>query len=206
MATDTNLSQSEESLGEINKYDFHTETKAVFKAEKGLSADIVNQISSMKEEPQWMRDFRLKSLEIFESKPMPKWGGDISLDFQNIYYYLKPTTEQGRSWDDVPEEIKETFEKLGIPQAEREYLSGVKAQFESEVIYGSLKEDLSKQGVLFTDTDSAVKEHPELFKKYFATIIPPDDNKFAALNSAVWSGGSFIYVPPGVKIEFPLQA
>jgi len=206
MATDTNLSQQDESLGEINKYNFRTETKAIFKAEKGLTRDIVQQISSMKEEPQWMRDFRLKSFEIFESKPMPKWGGDIAIDFQNIYYYLKPTNEQGRSWDDVPEEIKETFEKLGIPQAEREYLSGVKAQFESEVIYGSLKEDLAKQGVLFTDTDTAIKEHPELIEQYFATIIPPDDNKFAALNSAVWSGGSFIYVPPGVKIEFPLQA
>tara|TARA_B100000809_G_scaffold177685_2_gene175243 strand:- start:836 stop:2251 length:1416 start_codon:yes stop_codon:yes gene_type:complete len=206
MATDTNLPQSEETLGDINKYDFRTETKAVFKAERGLTRDIVQQISSMKEEPQWMRDFRLKSFEIFESKPMPKWGGDIAIDFQNIYYYLKPTNEQGRSWDDVPDEIKETFEKLGIPQAEREYLSGVKAQFESEVIYGSLKEDLAKQGVLFTDTDTAIKEHPELVEQYFATIIPPDDNKFAALNSAVWSGGSFIYVPPGVKIEFPLQA
>ncbi|MFP6750680.1 MAG: Fe-S cluster assembly protein SufB [Pirellulaceae bacterium] len=193
-------------MGEINKYDFRTKTDAVFKAEKGLNADIVNQISSMKEEPQWMRDFRLRSLEIFESKPMPSWGGEIGLDFQDIYYYLKPTNEQGRSWDDVPEEIKETFEKLGIPQAEREYLSGVKAQFESEVIYGSLKEDLAKQGVLFTDTDTAIKEHPELIEEYFATIIPPEDNKFAALNSAVWSGGSFIYVPPGVKIEFPLQA
>ncbi len=206
MATDTNTPRPEETLGEINKYDFQTKTEAVFKAEKGLSRDIVKQISSMKEEPQWMRDFRLKSLEIFESKPMPSWGGDIGLNFQDIYYYLKPTNEQGRSWDDVPEEIKETFEKLGIPQAEREYLSGVKAQFESEVIYGSLKEDLAKQGVLFTDTDTAIKEHPELVEEYFATIIPPDDNKFAALNSAVWSGGSFIYVPPGVKIEFPLQA
>ena len=206
MATDTNTPRPEETLGEINKYDFQTKTDAVFKAEKGLSRDIVHQISSMKEEPQWMRDFRLKSLEIFESKPMPSWGGDIGIDFQDIYYYLKPTNEQGRSWDDVPEEIKETFEKLGIPQAEREYLSGVKAQFESEVIYGSLKEDLAKQGVLFTDTDTAIKEHPELVEEYFATIIPPDDNKFAALNSAVWSGGSFIYVPPGVKIEFPLQA
>jgi len=206
MATETNVPQSDESLGEINKYDFRTKTDAVFKAEKGLNADIVNQISSMKEEPQWMRDFRLRSLEIFESKPMPSWGGEIGLDFQDIYYYLKPTNEQGRSWDDVPEEIKETFEKLGIPQAEREYLSGVKAQFESEVIYGSLKEDLAKQGVLFTDTDTAIKEHPELIEEYFATIIPPEDNKFAALNSAVWSGGSFIYVPPGVKIEFPLQA
>ena len=206
MATDTNAPATSESLGEINKYDFKTETSAVFKAEKGLNVEVVRQISEIKDEPQWMLDFRLKSLEIFESKPMPNWGGDIALDFQDIYYYLKPTNEQGRTWDEVPEEIKETFEKLGIPQAEREYLSGVKAQFESEVIYGSLKEDLAKQGVLFTDTDNAIKEHPELVEKYFATIIPPDDNKFAALNSAVWSGGSFIYVPPGVKIEFPLQA
>ena len=137
---------------------------------------------------------------------MPDWGGSISLDFDDIYYYLKPTNEQGRTWDDVPEEIKETFEKLGIPEAERKYLSGVKAQFESEVIYGSLKEELGNQGVIFTDTDTAIKEHPELLREYFATIIPPEDNKFAALNSAVWSGGSFIYVPPGVKIEYPLQA
>ena len=153
-----------------------------------------------------MRQFRLEALEIFNSKPMPEWGGDIALDFQDIYYYLKPTTDQGKSWDDVPEEIKDTFEKLGIPEAERKYLAGVKAQFESEVIYGSLKEDLANQGVIFTDTDTAVREHPELLKEYFGKVIPSTDNKFAALNSAVWSGGSFIYVPPGVKIDFPLQA
>ncbi|MEZ6150431.1 MAG: Fe-S cluster assembly protein SufB [Pirellulaceae bacterium] len=163
-------------------------------------------MSEIKEEPQWMLDFRLKSLEIFNSKPTPAWGGDISLDFQDIYYYLKPSDHQGRTWDDVPQEIKATFEKLGIPEAERKYLSGVKAQFESEVVYGSLKQDLSDQGVIFLDTDSAVREHPELVREYFGKIIPPTDNKFAALNSAVWSGGSFIYVPPGVKIEFPLQA
>ena len=137
---------------------------------------------------------------------MPDWGGKIGLDFDDIYYYLKPTNKQGRSWDDVPEEIKDTFEKLGIPEAERKYLAGVKAQFESEVVYGSLKEELGDQGVIFTDTDTAIKEHPELVEEYFAKIIPPEDNKFAALNSAVWSGGSFIYVPPGVKIEYPLQA
>ena len=160
----------------------------------------------MKGEPDWMRDFRLESLGIFESKPMPKWGGRISVDFQDIYYYLKPTDKQGHTWEEVPQEIKETFEKLGIPEAEKKFLAGVKAQFESEVVYGSLKEDLGRQGVIFTDTDSAVRQHPDLVREYFGTIIPPHDNKFAALNSAVWSGGSFIYVPPGVKIDFPLQA
>jgi Fe-S cluster assembly protein SufB len=191
---------------EINKYDFQTNSKPVFKARKGLSAEIVHQISDMKNEPQWMRDFRLRSLDIFYSKPMPTWGGAIDVNFDDIYYYLKPTDHQGHTWDDVPKEIRDTFDKLGIPEAEKQYLAGVKAQFESEVVYGSLKEDLSKQGVIFTDTDSAVKEYPELVQQYFSTVIPPDDNKFAALNSAVWSGGSFIYVPKGVKIEFPLQA
>src|SRR6186713_1750315 len=193
-------------IGEINKYDFHTESKPVFRARKGLDAEIVNQISEMKNEPDWMRQFRLRALEIFFSKKMPKWGGEISLDFQDIYYYLKPADHQGKTWDDVPEEIKKTFDRLGIPEAEKKFLSGVKAQFESEVIYGSLKEDLAKKGVIFTDTDSAVREHPELVQQYLATVIPADDNKFAALNSAVWSGGSFIYVPKGVKIDFPLQA
>lgn len=207
MATDLVSSDSTaDAIGEINKYDFRTETKGVFKARKGVDAEIVTQISEMKGEPQWMRDFRLKSLEVFNSKPMPNWGGAINIDFQDIYYYLKPTDHQGKTWDDVPKEIKDTFERLGIPEAERKFLAGVKAQFESEVVYGSLKEDLAEKGVIFTDTDTAVREHPELLKEYFATVIPPEDNKFAALNSAVWSGGSFIYVPPGVKIEFPLQA
>ncbi len=160
----------------------------------------------MKNEPEWMLNFRLQALEMFFAKPMPKWGGDISLDFQDIYYYLKPADHQGKTWDDVPDEIKKTFDRLGIPEAEKKYLSGVKAQFESEVIYGSLKEDLAEKGVIFTDTDTAVREYPDLVREYFATIIPPSDNKFAALNSAVWSGGSFIYVPKGVKIDFPLQA
>jgi Fe-S cluster assembly protein SufB len=205
MATDITTA-SHDAIGEINKYDFRTDSKPIFKAVKGLNRDIVAQISEMKNEPTWMRDFRLSSLEIFEQKPMPKWGGDIGINFQDIYYYLKPADHQGKTWDDVPEEIKKTFEKLGIPEAERKFLSGVKAQFESEVVYGSLKEDLSAQGVIFTDTDSALREHPELFREYFGTIIPPGDNKFAALNSAVWSGGSFIYIPKGVKIDFPLQA
>jgi Fe-S cluster assembly protein SufB len=196
----------EPTIGEINKYDFITPSHDVFKAQRGLNAEIVEQISEMKKEPAWMRDFRLDALKIFESKPMPQWGGDIAIDFQDIFYYLKPTNEQGKSWDDVPQEIKDTFDKLGIPEAEKKYLAGVKAQFESEVVYGSLQEDLGNKGVIFTDTDTAVKEHPELLREYFGTIIPPSDNKFAALNSAVWSGGSFIYVPPGVKIEFPLQA
>jgi Fe-S cluster assembly protein SufB len=205
MATDLKQDTSE-NIGEINKYDFHTDSEAVFKARKGIDAEIVSQISDMKNEPDWMRDFRLRALEIFESKPMPKWGGDIALDFQDIYYYLKPTEGQGKSWDDVPDEIKKTFDRLGIPEAEKKFLAGVKAQFESEVVYGSLQEDLEKKGVIFTDTDSAVREHPELLREYFGTIIPSEDNKFAALNSAVWSGGSFIYVPPGVTIDFPLQA
>ena len=194
------------ALGEINKYDFRTDTPAVFKARKGLDADIVTQISEMKREPAWMRDFRLKSLEIFESKPMPNWGGRIGVDFQDIYYYLKPAEQQGKTWEEVPDAIKQTFDRLGIPEAERKFLAGVKAQFESEVVYGSLQEDLAKKGVIFTDTDTAVREHSDLLRQYFGTIIPPTDNKFAALNSAVWSGGSFIYVPKGVHIEFPLQA
>ena len=151
-----------ESVGEINKYDFRTESKAVFKARKGVDAEIVNQISEMKNEPDWMRDYRLKGLEIFHSKPMPKWGGAIDINFQDIFYYLKPTDKQGKTWDEVPKEIKDTFDRLGIPEAEKKFLSGVKAQFESEVVYGSLKQDLADQGVIFTDTDSAVRDYPEL--------------------------------------------
>ena len=207
MATDIiSDKQFDPSSTEINKYDFHTDSEPIFKAKKGLNREIVAQISEMKNEPAWMRDFRLKSLEIFESKPMPTWGGSIDIDFQDIYYYLKPTNEQGKTWDDVPEEIKKTFDRLGIPEAEKKFLAGVKAQFESEVVYGSLQEDLVKKGVIFTDTDTALREHSDLLREHFATVIPPTDNKFAALNSAVWSGGSFIYVPPGVRIDFQLQA
>jgi Fe-S cluster assembly protein SufB len=206
MATDLLTPTEHGVLGEINKYDFVTPTTGVFKARKGINPRIVTEISEMKREPAWMRDFRLRSLEVFESKPMPRWGGNIGIDFQDIYYYLKPTEGQGKTWDDVPSEIKETFDKLGIPEAEKKFLAGVKAQFESEVVYGSLKADLAEKGVIFTDTDTAVREHGDLVREYIGTIIPPEDNKFAALNSAVWSGGSFIYVPKGVKIEFPLQA
>nr|MBC8291172.1 Fe-S cluster assembly protein SufB [Planctomycetota bacterium] len=190
------------------QYGFHDPTDSyTFKSRKGLDHDIVEQISRMKEEPEWMREFRHKSLDIFFSRPMPNWGGDLDqIDFQNIYYYMKASDKQERSWDDVPDDIRKTYDRLGIPEAEKKYLAGVKAQYESEVVYGSLQEDLAEQGVLFTDTDSALREHPEIFREYFASIIPPADNKFAALNSAVWSGGSFIYVPPGVHIEFPLQA
>src|SRR3989304_1385822 len=206
MATDLTTMPDQGVFGEINKYNFVTPTHDVFKSRRGLNAQIVSEISEMKQEPRWMRDFRLKSLKIFESKPMPRWGGKIGIDFQDIFYYLKPTEQQGKTWDDVPAEIKETFDKLGIPEAEKKFLSGVKAQFESEGVYGSLQEDLGNQGVIFTDTDTAVREHSDLVRQYFGKIIPSTDNKFAALNSAVWSGGSFIYVPKGVKIEFPLQA
>jgi Fe-S cluster assembly protein SufB len=193
-------------IGEY-QYGFRDEEDYVFKSDRGLNRQIVEDISAMKGEPEWMRDFRLKALDHFEKRPMPNWGADLSgIDFDNIYYYIRPAEKQGKTWDEVPEYIKNTFEKLGIPEAERKFLAGVGAQYESEVIYHSLREDLEKQGVVFLDMDSAVREHPELVKKYFGTIIPYNDNKFAALNSAVWSGGSFIYVPPGVRVEVPLQA
>lgn len=175
--------------------------------QKGLNKKIVIQISQEKNEPGWMTDFRLKSLEIFESKPMPSWGADLSdLSADDIYFYIKPVVQHQKNWDDVPQDIKNTFDRLGVPQAEKSMLAGVSAQFESEVIYKKLKERWEKKGVVFLDTETALKEYPELFKKYFATIIPPHDNKFAALNSAVWSGGSFVYVPKGVMVDQPLQA
>ncbi len=193
---------------DYSQYDFKDSTEMyVHLSKKGLSKETVISISKMKDEPQWMLDFRLRSFEIFMEKPMPTWGGDLSvIDFQNIYYYAKASEKVEKSWDDVPENVKNTFDKLGIPEAEKKFLAGVGAQYESEVVYHSLREDLAKQGVLFLDTDAALKEHPEMFKKYFGKIIPPEDNKFAALNSAVWSGGSFIYVPPGVSVDMPLQA
>ena len=179
----------------------------VFKPRRGLDGDLVREMSLMKKEPQWMLDFRMKSLNRFERRPMPSWGGDLDgIDFDNIFYYIKPTEEQVSEWDDVPESIKNTYEKLGIPQAERKYLAGVTAQYESEVVYHRNRDDLEAQGVIFSDMDTAVREHPDLVRKYFGRIIPPNDNKFSALNSTVWSGGSFIYVPPGVSVELPLQA
>ena len=204
MSTDT---APDVEIGDY-QYGFHDPTdQYTFMSRKGLDAEIITQISEMKNEPAWMREFRLNALDIFFQKPMLDWGGDLShLDFQDIYYYVKASDQQEKSWDDVPEDIRRTYDRLGIPEAEKQYLSGVKAQYESEVVYGSLQEDLAEQGVIFTDTDSALAEHEDLLKEYFGTIIPPFDNKFAALNSAAWSGGSFIYVPPGVHIEFPLQA
>ena len=189
------------------KFGWHDELKAAFKSERGLSEDGVRQISAMKDEPEWMLKFRLKALRHFNSRPMPNWGADLSeIDFSNIFYYLKPQAEQGKSWDDIPTDIKNTFDRLGIPEAEQKFLGGVSAQYESEVVYHSIREDLEKQGVIFTDCDTGLREHSEIFRKYFGTIIPPNDNKFAALNSAVWSGGSFVYIPAGVKVEIPLQA
>ncbi|MDQ4097047.1 MAG: Fe-S cluster assembly protein SufB [Actinomycetota bacterium] len=180
----------------------------VFKPKKGLNAEIVEEMSWMKGEPDWMRQFRLRALRMFEKKPMLPWFAVNMphLDFQDIYYYIKPTDKQVNSWDQLPESVKLTYEKLGIPEAERKYLAGVTAQYESEVVYHRNREDLEAQGVIFADMDTGLREYPELVKEYFGTVIPPGDNKFAALNSAVWSGGSFIYVPPGVEVEMPLQA
>ena len=205
MATEPELEL--QRLGTEYKYGFRDPEQYVFKTRKGLDREVVEQISWIKGEPDWMREFRLKALEYFLRRPLPTWGADLSeLNFDDIYYYIKPTEKQGRSWDEVPEYIKETFERLGIPEAERKFLAGVGAQYESEVVYHSLREDLERQGVIFVDMDTAVREYPDLVKQYFGTIIPPNDNKFAALNSAVWSGGSFVYVPEGVRVEIPLQA
>ncbi len=189
------------------QYGFRDPENYIFKSGRGLTRSVVEQISEMKDEPEWMRKFRLKSLEYFNRRPMPNWGADLSdIDFGNIFYYVKPSEQAGHTWEEVPTAIKDTFDKLGIPEAEKKYLAGVGAQYESETIYHKLREDLAAQGVIFLDTGVALKEQPELFKKYFGTVIPPNDNKFAALNSAVWSGGSFIYVPKGVHVDLPLQA
>ncbi len=192
------------------KYGFHdSEENYSFKSRRGLDIEIVKQISRLKKEPEWMLEYRLEALEIFEKKPMPQWGGGGTLDtidFDNIYYYMKASDGEAKSWDDVPDDIKYTFDRLGIPEAEQKFLAGVGAQYESEVVYHNIKKDLEDKGVIFLSTDHALQEYPELFKEYFGTIIPSSDNKFSALNSAVWSGGSFIYVPKGVKVEMPLQA
>lgn len=189
------------------KYGFHDKDVSIFRSKRGLTEEIVREISKMKDEPEWMLEYRLNALEIFYSKPMPQWGGDLSaLNFDEITYYVKPSEATQKSWDEVPEEIKRTFDKLGIPEAEQKYLAGVSAQYESEVVYHNMKQDLEDMGIVFKDTDSALRENEDIFKQYWGTVIPASDNKFAALNSAVWSGGSFIYVPPGVKVETPLQA
>ncbi len=189
------------------KYGFFVPEDYIFKAKRGLNPDIVKEISWMKGEPEWMTKFRLRSLEIFRKKPMPTWGADLSvIDFENIFYYLKASDKQSKTWEELPPDIKATYDRLGVPEAERKFLAGVSAQYESEVVYHSLQKELTAKGVIFTDTDSALRDHPELFKEYFGTVIPPADNKFSALNSAVWSGGSFIYVPKGVRVDIPLQA
>jgi Fe-S cluster assembly protein SufB len=189
------------------RYGFSDPDTSVFKSRKGLSRQVVEEISQMKGEPQWMLDFRLKALDHFMQRPMPTWGSDLSkLNLDEIYYYVKPTAGEGKSWDDVPAGIKGTFDKLGIPEAEQKFLAGVGAQYESEMVYHSIQEHLAKQGVIFLSIEEGLRQHPDLFREYFGTVIPIEDNKFAALNSAVWSGGSFVYVPKGVKVDLPLQA
>lgn len=195
-----------EGIGEY-KYGFRDPDTYVFKSRKGLDRQVVEQISEMKGEPQWMLDFRLKALDHFLKRPMPMWGGDLSkLNLDEIFYYVKPTDDESRSWDDVPETIKETFNKLGIPEAEQKFLAGVGAQYESEMVYHKIQDHLKDQGVIFLSIEDGLREHPDLFREYFSTVIPIEDNKFAALNSAVWSGGSFIYIPKGVTVDLPLQA
>ena len=202
----TNMAKQLPDIGDY-KYGFKDKDVSIFRAGRGLTKEIVEEISRMKEEPQWMLDFRLKSLDKFYEMPMPQWGGDLNdLDFDEITYYVKPSEKSEKSWDEVPDEIKATFDKLGIPEAEQKYLAGVSAQYESEVVYHNMKEDLEALGIVFKDTDSALKENEDIFREHFGKVIPPTDNKFAALNSAVWSGGSFIYVPKGVKVDTPLQA
>lgn len=189
------------------KYGFAMKDTSVFKSKKGLDESVIREISAHKQEPSWMLEYRLQAYKYFLDRPLPKWGGDLSkIDFDNIYYYIKPTKGKAKSWDDLPPEIKETYDRIGVPEAEKEMLAGVGAQYDSEVIYHNLKKEMAEQGVIFLDMDSGLKEYPEMVKKYFGSIIPANDNKFAALNSSVWSGGSFIYVPPGVKVDLPLQA
>jgi Fe-S cluster assembly protein SufB len=189
------------------KYGFSDPETYVFKSRKGIDHEIVQQISAMKGEPEWMLEFRLKALKHFLKRPMPNWGGDLSeLNLDDIYYYVKPTDQESQSWDDVPETIKDTFDKLGIPEAEQKFLSGVGAQYESEMVYHKIQEHLEEQGVIFLSIEDGLREHPDLFREYFSTVIPIEDNKYAALNSAVWSGGSFIYIPKGITVDLPLQA
>ncbi|MGH3309703.1 MAG: Fe-S cluster assembly protein SufB, partial [Streptomyces sp.] len=196
-----------EGLGKY-EYGWADSDTAGATAKRGLSEDVVRDISGKKSEADWMLKLRLKGLKLFRKKPMPNWGSDLSgIDFDNIKYFVRSTEKQAQSWEDLPEDIKNTYDKLGIPEAEKQRLvAGVAAQYESEVVYHQIREDLEEQGVLFLDTDTALREHPEIFQEHFGTVIPPGDNKFAALNTAVWSGGSFIYVPPGVHVDIPLQA
>ncbi len=206
------LSQEERALRGLNaeyeaKYGFRDEERYAYKAPKGLTREIVTEISRMKEEPDWMLALRLKALDIYLSKPVPTWGADLSgIDYDDIHYYIRPTEQEGRTWDDIPDNIKNTFDKLGIPEAEQKFLAGLGAQYESEMVYHNIRRDLEEKGVIFLSIDDGLKQYPDLFRQYFGTVIPAADNKYAALNSAVWSGGSFVYVPPGVRVEMPLQA
>jgi Fe-S cluster assembly protein SufB len=203
MSSDTQIL---EGIGEY-KWGFRDPENLVFKTRKGLDREVVKQISAMKGEPEWMLEFRLRALDHFSKRPMPNWGGDLSqLNLDEIYFYAKPADEEGHSWDDVPDTIKETFDRLGIPEAEQKFLSGVGAQYESEMVYHNIQEHLASQGVIFISIENGLREHPDMFREYFGKVIPIEDNKFAALNSAVWSGGSFVYVPPGVKVDLPMQA
>ena len=207
------LTFEEKALKEVGltyaeKYGFHDDdVEYSFKSQKGINEEIVRQISAIKEEPQWMTDMRVEAYHIFMDKPTPQWGGELNnLDYDNIYYYVRATDKTEQDWDEVPQEIKETFDRLGIPEAEQKFLQGVSAQYDSESVYHKIQENLEDQGVIFLDMDTALREHPDIVKEYFTTVIPSNDNKFAALNTAVWSGGSFIYVPPGIHVEMPLQA
>jgi len=198
-----------EFLNELGEYQFgfSDPDSFVYKSKKGLDEEVVHQISQMKSEPEWMLAFRLKALKHFQQRPMPNWGANLGdLDLDDIYYYVKPTEKEGRTWEDIPETIKNTFHKLGIPEAEQKYLAGVGAQYESEMIYHSVHEELKNKGVIFLSIEEGLRQHPEIFREYFSKVIPIQDNKFAALNSAVWSGGSFVYIPPGVHVDLPLQA
>lgn len=188
------------------KYGFHDDVESVYKTEKGLTEEIVREISAKKNEPQWMLDYRLKAFEHFKNRPMPEWGADLSeLDFDEYTFYRQASNKPARTWDDVPEKIKETFERLGVPQAERAYLAGAGAQYESEVVYHNMKKQFEDIGIVFMDTDSALQEYPEIFKEYFGTVVPYDDNKLSALNAAAWSGGTFLYVPKNVRVDVPIQ-
>lgn len=188
------------------KYGFHDDVESVYKTEKGLTEEIVREISAKKNEPRWMLDYRLKAFEHFKNRPMPEWGADLSeLDFDEYTFYRQASNKPARTWDDVPEKIKETFERLGVPQAERAYLAGAGAQYESEVVYHNMKKQFEDIGIVFMDTDSALQEYPEIFKEYFGTVVPYDDNKLSALNAAAWSGGAFLYVPKNVRVDVPIQ-
>src|SRR3990167_6318256 len=189
------------------QYGFKDTEAHIFKTPKGLSRAIVEMISRYKNEPQWMLEYRLHAYDVFCKKKMPHWGADLSgINFDEMYYYLKPTERSTQEWSDLPKDIKKTFDRLGIPQMEQDFLAGVGAQYDSEVVYHNMRKELVDLGVVFSDVETAMREHPDLVKQYFGTVIPSGDNKFAALNSAVWSGGSFVYVPPGVQVNTPLQA